>query len=89
MVTGGGITCHEFIAVQPRDSAVGLTFVDAEALKAIYFFHSTSKRAVPDGDNLVGEHGAAYENYRRSVPMLVPFRRRRTSAPPRSTEPVT
>jgi protein-S-isoprenylcysteine O-methyltransferase Ste14 len=31
--------------------------------------------------DLVAEHGAAYEQYRRSVPMLVPGRRwRRTAA---------
>ena len=35
--------------------------------------------------DLVREHGEAYEEYRRSVPMLVPFARRRprrTSAAP-------
>jgi len=30
--------------------------------------------------DLAGEHGDAYENYRRSVPMLVPFARRQASA---------
>jgi methanethiol S-methyltransferase len=31
--------------------------------------------------DLVREHGETYENYRRSVPMLVPFARRRSSDP--------
>ena len=31
--------------------------------------------------DLAREHGQSYETYRRSVPMLVPFARRRTSAP--------
>jgi protein-S-isoprenylcysteine O-methyltransferase Ste14 len=31
--------------------------------------------------DLAREHGEAYESYRRSVPMLVPFARRRGSAP--------
>jgi protein-S-isoprenylcysteine O-methyltransferase Ste14 len=29
--------------------------------------------------DLVGEHGEAYERYRRSVPMLIPFARRRAA----------
>ena len=31
--------------------------------------------------DLVSEHGESYERYRRSVPMLVPFARRRAAAP--------
>ena len=32
--------------------------------------------------DLVREHGDSYERYRRSVPMLIPFTRRRQSAKP-------
>ena len=40
--------------------------------------------------DLTAEHGSAYENYRRSVPMLVPFtRRRETAGSPRTSEEVT
>ncbi|HET9532249.1 MAG TPA: isoprenylcysteine carboxylmethyltransferase family protein [Blastocatellia bacterium] len=35
--------------------------------------------------DLVREHGAAYEEYRRSVPMLVPFTGRRVTGPGRET----
>ena len=31
--------------------------------------------------DLVREHGKAYEDYRRRVPMLLPFARRRPAAP--------
>ena len=32
--------------------------------------------------DLVREHGDSYETYRRSVPMLIPFSRRRQSSEP-------
>lgn len=32
--------------------------------------------------DLVREHGDNYEAYRRSVPMLIPFTRRRSGSPP-------
>jgi protein-S-isoprenylcysteine O-methyltransferase Ste14 len=42
-----------------------------------------------EGD-LAAEHGSAYENYRRSVPMLVPFRRRRSEvSSARGSEQIT
>ena len=37
--------------------------------------------------DLVAEHGAAYEEYRHSVPMLLPGRARIGDAAPHSTKP--
>ncbi len=36
--------------------------------------------------DLAREHGAGYDEYRRSVPMLVPFARRRAAAAPRAEQ---